>query len=93
MLSIIVIFIAISFGQCDEVWQELCSGENGKIYIENSGNIHIATTYLDKKQQVLTEFLTEDETYKFRCDSSNGAPNMTLGKVYPSNLDQLMLKK
>ena len=67
------------------MWQEVCSGENGKIYVKNSGNIHIATTYIDKNKKVLTEFLSEDTTYKFRCDSSNGAPNMTLGKVLTFN--------
>ena len=85
MLSIIVIFFAINLANCEEVWQELCSGENGSLYFENSGNNHIATTYIDKNKNVLTEFLSDDTTYKFRCDSSNGAPNMTLGKVLTFN--------
>merc|ERR1719210_1659666 len=78
MLSIIVIFFAINLANCEEVWQELCSGENGSLYFENSGNNHIATTYIDKNRNVLTEFLSDDTTYKFRCDSGNGAPNITL---------------
>ena len=81
MLSIIVIFIAISFGHCEEVWQEVCSGVNGSLYFENSGNNHIATTYIDKSKKVLTEFLSNETTYKFRCDSRNGAPQLKLGKV------------